>query len=54
MRRSTEHPCEPVIEESSDFLHLERAKAQAAADPAAFPEAEVLAKAAGIGVTKSC
>ena len=38
--------------ENADLARLEDAMAQAAADPAAFQEAGVLAEAAGIGLTK--
>ncbi len=38
--------------EDADLRQLEHAMAQATADPAAFPEVEALAEAAGIGVTK--
>ena len=38
--------------EDADLARLEDAMAQAQADPAAFPEAEALAEAAGVGLTK--
>ncbi|GLH66976.1 DNA-3-methyladenine glycosylase 2 [Geothrix edaphica] len=38
--------------EDADLARLEDAMAQALADPAAFPEAEALAEAAGVGLTK--
>jgi len=38
--------------EDADLARLEAALAQAVADPAAFPEVEALAEAAGVGVTK--
>jgi AraC family transcriptional regulator of adaptative response / DNA-3-methyladenine glycosylase II len=38
--------------EDADLARLEAAMAQAAVDPAAFPEVEALAKAAGMGITK--
>jgi len=38
--------------EDADLARLEAALAQAVADPAAFPEVEALAEAAGVGLTK--
>ncbi|HEY3399775.1 MAG TPA: Ada metal-binding domain-containing protein [Geothrix sp.] len=38
--------------EDADLARLEEAMAQALADPSAFPEAEALAEAAGVGLTK--
>lgn len=38
--------------EDADLVRLEAAMVQAAAEPAAFPEAEALAEAAGMGLTK--
>src|SRR5664279_2668389 len=38
--------------EDADLRRLERAMAQAESTPAAFPEVETLAEAAGVGVTK--
>lgn len=38
--------------EDADLARLELAMAQAAADPAAFPEVEALAEAVGVGMTK--
>jgi AraC family transcriptional regulator of adaptative response / DNA-3-methyladenine glycosylase II len=38
--------------EDADLARLEDAMAQASADPAAFPEVEALAEAAGVGLTK--
>ena len=38
--------------EDADLARLESTMAQAAANPAAFPEVEALAEAAGIGITK--
>jgi AraC family transcriptional regulator of adaptative response / DNA-3-methyladenine glycosylase II len=47
--------CRPeafYLGEDDGLSRLERAMAQAAADPAAFPEVEALAEAAGVGITK--
>jgi AraC family transcriptional regulator of adaptative response / DNA-3-methyladenine glycosylase II len=47
--------CRPdafYLGEDDGLRRLELAMAQAAADPAAFPEVEALAEAAGVGVTK--
>jgi AraC family transcriptional regulator of adaptative response / DNA-3-methyladenine glycosylase II len=53
MRWSDEHLYERILAgEDADLSRLEGAMAQAAADPSAFPEAEALAEAAGVGLTK--